>query len=830
MFDGVWIYNLPGMRWIGDLLDDLRQALRGLRNSRAFALVCVLTLALGIGVNTAVFSVVNAVLFRPLPVRDSDRLVVLGSRPPGTATLGPMSFADLEDYRTAMRDVLEDLAGYAVGFIGLAPEGGRPARVLVTWITGNYFELLGIEPALGRVIRTPEGTPGRVDSVVVLGYTTWQRRFNRDPSVVGKTVRLNGRPCTIVGVAPPQFVGTFAFSESELFLPINWSAGFPHDDRGARILHAMARLRDGATIERAQAIADVVAARLDGEYPNTNAGVRVSLLPERLARPEENNAQSNQFAAAILLGLVALVLLVAAVNVTSLLLARFASRQQELAVRAALGATRGRLVRHLLVESTVLACLGGAAGIALGAATGRALTLVRLPGDLPVRFDFHADHRVIAYALALTAATAVSVSLTVTSRLSRTGIDEALREGRHAATPAPRAHRLRKALVVAQVAVAFVLTLAGGLFARSLSSAGRTDLGFVPDRVLNVQMDIEQIGHSESKGRALFSDVERRVRLLPGVEETAYAFSVPFGYVNLGERIHSEDRSVDRMEPLHAGKNIVGPQYFSTMSIRIDSGRSFTDADADGAPPVAIVNRRLADLLWPGQDAIGRSFKAAGEDSPWMEVVGVTATGKYRLLFEDPQPYFYVPIAQHDTALRVLHVRTGLAPEVLIPAVERAIHALEPDLPLYDVQSMTKALGGARGWFLVRGAALFAGVLALLALVLTVIGLYGIVSYLTSERTREIGVRMALGATSANIAQLVAGEAVRLTVVGGAIGVAGAYMNAQLIRRLLFGVTPTDWASFAVAVVCVMVAALAATWMPARRAAHMDPLRALRSE
>jgi predicted permease len=817
------------MRWIGDLVDDVRYALRSLRNSRTFLFAAVLTLGLGIGVNTAVFSVVNALLFRPLPVRDGERLVVLGSRGPNTTTLRPMSYSDLQDYRTATRDVFEDVAGYSVGFIGLAPEHGRPARVLATWVTGNYFELLETPPALGRFIRAPEGTPGRVDSVVMLGHTTWQQRFNGDPSIIGKTARLNGLACTIIGVVPPQFVGTFAFSESEVYLPINWSSGSSHDQRGTRILHTIARLRDGATIQRAQALADVVALRLAQEHPDTNAGVSVRVLPERVARPEENNAQSNQFVATVLLCLVALVLLVAEVNLTSLLLARSVHRRKELAVRAALGASRGRLVRHLLSESAILSCLGGAAGIAFGAVTGRALTLVRLPGDLPVRFGFHPDHRVVMYALALTTATAIIVGITVAWRLSRDSVDEGLRGRAHGAGPGRQAHRMRKALVVAQVAVTFVLAIAGGLFARSLSKAERADVGFAPDRVLNIQMDVDQIGYSESKGAGFFHDVERRVRALPGVEDAAYAFSVPFGYVHLGAGVQAEGRSVERSEPLRAGMNIVDTHYFSTLTIRIESGRSFTEADTNDAPRVAIVNRRLADLLWPGQDAIGRRFKEAGE-SPWMAVVGVTTTGKYKLLFEDPQPYFYVPVAQNYTALRVLHVRTNLAPERLAPAVERAIQGLEPDLPLYDVQSMTRAMDSARGRFLVRGAALFAGVLALIALVLTVAGLYGMVSYFTSERTHEIGVRIALGATAASIARLVASEAVRLTIVGAAIGFVGAYASAQLLRRLLFGVKPTDWGSFAVALVFLLLVTVAAIWIPVRRAARMDPLAALRTE
>jgi predicted permease len=818
------------MRWIVDLRDDVRYACRTLLSSRTFALATVLTLGLGIGVNTAVFSVVNALLLRPLPVSAPERLVVLASSTPGTTAFGPMSFADLEDYRMATRDVLEDIAGYNVGFIGLAAERARPARVLVTWVTGNYFELLGIQPALGRLIQAPEGAPGRIDSVVVLGHATWRQRFNADPSITGKTLRLNGRLCTIVGVAPPHFVGTFAFSESEVYLPLTWAPGFQHDDRGGRMLHTLARLRKGATLQQAQAVADLVALRLAEEHPDTNTDVRVNLIPEQLARPEESNARMNQFAAAALLGLVALVFLMAMVNVTSLLLARSMERRREFAVRAALGASRARLVQHSLAESAVLCGLGGAAGVAFGVVAARALALVRLPGDLPVRFDFALDHRVLIYALAVTTTTIVIVGMTVAARLSRADVDRALRDHGPGATQGCEGQRMRKTLVVTQVAVMFVLTLIGALFTRSLSAAQQADLGFMAERVLNVQMDVAQVGYSESRGRAFFKDVETRVRELAGVADTSYAFSVPFGYVNLGAEVLAEDQPAMRAEQLRAGTNIVDPQYFSVLSIGIESGRGFTPADGPDSSRVAIVNRRLADLLWPGEDAIGRRFKEASKGSPWIEVVGVTATGKYESLFEDPMAYFYVPSAQHYTALRVLHVRGTLPLEGLSRAVERTIHGIEPDLPLYDVQSMSNALDSARGRFLVRAAALFAGVLALLAVVLTVVGLYGMISYVTSRRRQEIGVRIALGATAGNIVQLVASEAVRLAIAGAAIGTAGAYAYARLLRRLLYGVAPTDWAALVLAVLCLMLVTVGATWIPARRAARMDPLRALRSE
>jgi putative ABC transport system permease protein len=818
------------MSAVGDLWREVGYAARTLRKTPAFATVAVLTLAFGIGVNTAVFSVVNAIIFRPLPVKDGHRLAVIASVRKSTSTLGPMSFPDLQDYRAATRDIFEDIAGYSVGFTGLAPEGGRPDRVLVSWVTGNYFSLLGVQPALGRLIRTEEGLPGGTDPVVVLGHSAWQRRFGGDPSVIGRKAMLNGQPCTIIGVVPAEFIGTFAFSESDVYLPVSWTGRAVLDDRRARSLHTVARFHPDVTLERAQGALDVIAARLEREYPDADSGIRVEVLSERLARPEEDNARSNAFGATIMLALVGLVLLVTEVNVTNLLLARATTRRKELAIRAALGASRGRLMGQLLTESGILAVLGGIAGIGLGTWIGRLLMTIRLPGDLPVRLDFHLDGRVLAYAVTLTTVTALLVGLVAARRASRTNVDEVLHDHGQGSTSVTGGHRIRKALVVAQVAVCFVLLVAGALFMRSLGQAEHANFGFRPEGVLNVQMDVAQLGYPESKGRAFFDEVQRRVARIVGVEDLAFAFSVPMGYVRSSSRLDVEGRPVAPGERPTAGRNIVSPRYFTTMGIPIEGGRSFADVDNERSRPVAIVNRRLAEMLWPGQDAIGRRLSQAGPHGPWLEVVGVTGTGKYRFLFEDPQPYFYVPLAQEYSALRVLHVRTTLSPEALATAVEHEIQGLEPNLPLYDVQSMKKALDGGYGLFAVRTGALFATILALLGLSLALVGLYGMVSYMTSERTHEIGVRIALGANPKNIATMVIGDGARLTVAGTVIGLIGAFVLARVLARLLFDVAPTDPTSFALASLCVLIVTLVATYVPARRAMRVDPVVALRSE
>jgi predicted permease len=524
------------------------------------------------------------------------------------------------------------------------------------------------------------------------------------------------------------------------------------------------------------------------------------------------------------------VLLVAEVNVSNLLLARASLRRKELAIRAALGASRGRLMRFALIESAMVAVLGGIAGVGLGTWIGRLLTTIRLPGDLPVRLDFHLDGRVLAYAAALTSVTALLVGLIAARRAAGTSVDEALHDHGQGSASVTGVHRVRKALVVAQVAVCFVLLVAGGLFMRSMSQAEHADFGFRPEGVLDLQMDVGQLGYREAEGRAFFDEVQRRVARIGGVEDLAYAFSVPMGYVRSSRRLDVEGRPVAAGERPVSGKNIVGPRYFATMRIPIERGRSFTDADGEQSQPVAIVNRRLAEMLWPRRDAIGRRFSQSGPEGPWLEVVGVTATGKYRFLFEDPQPYFYVPLAQEYTALRVLHVRTTGSPELLAPVVEHEIQSLEPDLPLYDVQSLNKALDGGYGLFAVRTGALFAVILAGLGLSLAVVGLYGMVAYMTSERMHEIGVRIALGANSRNIAAMVIGEGVRLTLTGAVIGGIGALGLARVLAKLLFGVVPADPASFALASLCVVVVTLLATYVPARRAIRIDPVVALRSE
>ena len=813
------------MNAIDDVWRDLVFTVRLLRKSPIFTTAIVLTLALGVGVNTAVFSVVNAIIFRPLPVRDGDRLVVIASQQASSPRLGAVSFPDLQDYRTAGASVFEDVAAYSVGFVGLASDAARAERVLVSWVTGNYFPLLDLRPAHGRLIRADEGRRGRVDPVVVLGHSTWQRRFRGDPSVVGTVVRVNGQPCTIVGVAPAGFSGTFAFAEPELYLPLNWRDGGGLDNREQRNLHAIGRLLPGVSFEDAQTAMTIAASRLAREYPDSNRNTGISVLPERRARPEEDQFRTNAVGAAMMLAMVSLVMIVATINVTNLVLARATSRRQEFATRAALGAGRARLVEQVVTESMILAALGAGVGLLLGAGAARAIAAVRLPGDLPVRFDFHVDGSVLAYTALMTVVCGLLIALVPALRAS----GGRLHPTWGAQSDFVTMGRPRAVMVVSQIALSFVLLVAAGLFTRSWLEAERADLGFRPEHVLNVHMDVEQLGYTETEGRLLFDELARRVQALPGVETLSYAFTIPMGYIRIGDRVEPEDHTLDTSDRLSAGKNIVSPHYFQTMGIPLSQGRTFIETDDQQSRPVAIVNQRFADALWPGRNPSGLRFRLDPK-AHWIEVIGVAPTGRYEYVFEDPQPYFYLPIAQEYTGLRVLQVKTSMNPEALIPSVERIIRAYEPRLPLYDVQSMSQALGSGLGFFPLRVGAVAIATLGLLALALAVIGLYGLISYLTSQRTREIGIRIAIGASHTDVVRLVLENSATLVAVGLAAGVLMTLASSRLIERFLFGVSARDPLTLMSMAPLFAGLSLLACAVPAWRAAHLDPTVALRSE
>ena len=819
---------------LDSLWHDVKYGLRGLRRNPGFTAAAVVTLGLGIGANAAIFSVVNGVLLRPLPVRDADRLTVLGAYRGSGGTPGRLSRLDMEDYR-AQTDAFEDVAGYAMDFGSLAADN-RAERVWLTYVSGNYFGMLGLQPAAGRLIEPREGRVPNADPVLVLSHRYWQRRFNRDPNVVGKAVRLNGRPFTIVGVAPAGFRGAYAFIDMDIFMPLGMMANTPGagsswSERADSNICTLARLKPGVSLAQAQAAVEVVGRRLAAQYPETNKTTRPVVFWETHARPDPASGPVLPLVASVFVGLVFLVLLVACVNVAGLLLTRGTVRVKELALRHALGAGRLRLVQQLVTESLLLAVLGGGVGLLLGTWISRMLSAIRLPNDLPVHLDFAIDWRVLGYVAAAVLTTGFVAGLVPALKGSATGPSDALRDAGRAPGGSRGRHRLRDLLVVAQVAGSLVVLVVAGLFVRSLTSAHRLDLGFRPDGVMNFFMNPAEAGYDETRTAAFYRDLIARVRALPGVESATLAHSMPLGYFDMSREIEKEGQRLARDERgLVAHFNGVDEAYQRTMGIPLRRGRWLTQADEDRSRPVVVVNETLATRLWPGEEALGKRIRFRDGPDRALEVVGVAADGKYNSIFESPRPFFYAPNTLEFRSLRVLHVRTSGEPERLAPLVRNAVAALAPDVALFDVASMRAAVGGGNGFFLVRLAAQFAVALGLLGLALAVVGLYGVVACSAGQRTHEIGIRMALGAERRDVLGMIVRHGLWLVAAGGAAGLVAALGLARLVASLLFDVKPHDPLTYAVVTGVLALAAMVACYLPARRATRVEPTTALRGE
>jgi predicted permease len=816
------------------LWQDIRLGLRMLVKNPGFTITVALTLGLGIGANAAVFSVINTLLIRPLPVANPQNLHILASTHQENQDPHDLSWKDYVDV-PQHRDLLGESAAYDVGFAGLSADN-RAERITVSYVSGNYFSMLGINPAFGRLLRPGEGEKYWSDPVVVLGHSYWKKRFNGDASVIGRSIRVNTQPATIIGVVPEQFLGTYALLEFDAYLPIGMM--FPESEykdaierRDNHSMRVLARLPPSMDLDRAQAGVDVIARQLEQQYPDTNKTVRMRLIPEPLTRPEANNSGTMPYIAGLFLVLVGLVLLAACVNVVNLLLVRATGRQRELAVRAALGAGRRRLVRQLLTESLVLAALGGLAGALFGRGANLLIASIPFQADLPIRFDLPFDWRVFTYIAVIALGAGLIVGLLPAIRASRTDLNEVLREGGRSMADGGARQRLRGLLVVGQVAVSLVLLIAAGLFVRSVRNAQTIDLGFSYANILNLGMDVSQQAFDEPRGRAFFKEVEDRVRALPGVESVSFAHSVPFGYYSAGEAVEAEGQQVEKgQRPPTSSYNVVGADYFKTMQIAVIRGRAFTEQDNPQALRVAIINEFMANRFWPGQDPIGKRFRQITPNAPWMEVVGVTRDGKYRYIFEDPGMYFFMPLAQEYRPLRALQIKTAAAPELLAPTAQQIIRSIDPNLPVTDVRSMRQTMDGGNGFFLLNMGALFGGALGVLGLLLALVGIYGVVSYSASQRTQEIGVRMALGARPSDVLRLVVGQGLLLVVIGLGIGVLAALGVSSMMTTLLFGISPRDPLTFIAVPVLLGTMAIVASYIPALRATRVDPMTALRSE
>ncbi len=816
-------------------LQDIRYALRMLRKSPGFTVVAVLTLALGIGANTAIFSIVDSFLLRPLPVPNPEQIVVIAYQPKHGLS-NSSSIPEYRDIASQTTGILASVFGYQVGTDGLS-ENGQAQRILTNYVTGNYFTALGVKPALGRLILPGEGETAGADPVAVLGYSYWQTRFGGDAGVIGRKVSIDAHPITVIGIAPKEFHGVYYGVDPEAYLPLGMatlggnSAGFMAN-RGIRNFTILARLLPGVSIAQANSSLNMVAQRLILQYPVEEKDAGFHLYPEIRSRPIADPTNTALIVSSLFLGLATLVLFLACANVANILLVRATIREREMAIRSALGAGRDRLVRQLLTESVTLALGGGIAGIVLGKFGSSTVAGINLHvGDLPVRLDFQFDWRVFAFGFAVALITGIIVGIVPAFRASRGNLNAVLHEsGRGTITGR---HRLRTTLVVVQVGVSLMLLIIAGLFLRSLTVAENANPGFNPKNVVNFTMDPTELGYSDMQGHEFYKAVLDRVRSLPGVESAATASSTPLGNFNNGDSplVEGYEPPPDQQTP-YIMYCVISTDYFKTMQIRFMSGRDFNAADDEKAPFVAVVNESFVKQYWPNTDPIGRQFRMSSDTQHPIRVIGVVQDSRIVHAIGRMDPGFYIPIAQHYStgySLQVLQVRTLGPSESMIPRVERAVNSRAPDLPVFDVETMTDAVHTLNGFLLYQFGAGLAAAMGILGLILSVVGVYGVISYSASQRTNEIGIRMALGARRSHILKMVFGEGMLIVSIGLVLGLACAFAATRVMGQFL-SVSPTDPLTY-ISVTCVLtLVALAACYIPARRAMRVDPMVALRYE
>ena len=819
-------------------MNDLRYSVRMMLRQPGFTLIALLTLALGIGANSAVFSIVNAYLFRPFPAKNPEQLVVVATRDNTLEVPYEMAYPNYEDIRDRT-EVFSDVIAFGNGVANLSIEG-QAERTWIESVTANYFSTLGVEAVAGRTFTAEEARFESAKPLAVLSSGYWRKRFAGDASVVGKAIKLNGVPFTIIGVLPESFTGTENILSMDIYVPFGLqdklypsSAGWlrRRDDTGLRV---MARLRPGVTLEQARAAVEVLARQLEQEYPKTNRGVSFAVVFERNARPVISISENVPRIAAVFMALVVLVLLIACANVANLMLAQATGRQKELAIRAAMGASRTKLIRLMLIEGILLAIVGGGGGLLLSLWAVDWLASIRISTDAPITFDLSPDWRVFVFALAIALVTGLISGLAPALQASRLNLNESLKEGGRTPTTGSSRHRLRNMLVVSQVAVSLLVLICAGLFVQSSKRAEQIDVGFRTDNLLMMSMDVGMQGYAPPKARQFYRQLVDRIKALPGVRSATTARDTPLGYNNHSEEILIEGRApateVDRTSSFY---NVVGTEYFQTMGTSLLEGRDFTDKDDESAPHVAIVNGAMARRYWPGDNpvaaAIGNRFRV-GHDGPLVQIVGVAKEGKYLFLGEDSRSFFYLPLAQNHRSEITLFVHSAGDPALLMSSIRDVVRESDSDLPLYDVKTMASHLRDGGAFLFVRLAAELAATFGFLGLILAIVGIYGVISYSVSQRRHEIGIRMALGAKTADVLRLVIGQGIGLTAVGVAIGLSAAFVLTRLMASLLYGVSATDATTFVAVPVLLTGVALAASFVPARRASKVDPMTALRCE
>ena len=806
---------------------NLQYSLRTLRKRPGFTLTVVITLALGIGANATIFTWIKAVLLEPLPgIEQPERLVEVWGATRNNSALS-LSYLDYLDYRDR-NVVFSGLAAHQVQPLNLG-RGGKPERVWGAVVSGNYFNVLGVKALIGRTFLPEEDRTPNSHPVAVIGYGLWQRDFGADPKVIGRTITLNEHDFTIIGVTPKEFGSPFAGIALDAWTPVMMKdyVALPHfslTDRGSRWLMVMGRLKPGVTVVQAQANIAAIARQLERTYRQTNdqMGAAVYLL----SQSPFSLKRSMQSALAVLMAAVAIVLLIACANIANLLLARAASRRKEIAVRLALGSTRWRMLGQMLTESFVLASCGAAVGLTLAFWTARSLPAFLPPYGIQVSFDTRPDVVVLAFTLGLTVITTVLFGLAPALQASKPDLVAALKDNAAALGQGQRKFPLQHALVISQMALSTVALISAGLFVRSLREAYEADPGFDPHRVLLASFDPFLSGHDDNHGREFYRRLIERVRTLPGVQSVTLARRLPLTLSGIAfANVVIDGYTPAKDEDMHLNYETVGPDYFRTMRIPLVQGRDFDERDNEHARGVVVINETMARRYWTGGDALGRRIKL---DKSWLQIVGIAKDVKNRTLNEALQPFLYVPFLQDYRSNMILVARTVIEPKTMFHAVRAETAALDPKIPMFDAKTFEEHIG--LSLFLQRMAATILSIFGLLALTLAAVGVYGVMAYAVGQRTRELGIRISIGASRSDVLKLILGQGLTLSVVGLIGGLVTALVVTRFSAHLLYGVSSADPVTFTVIALLLLGVAVVSGYFPARRATRIDPVVALRME
>jgi putative ABC transport system permease protein len=819
------------------MLNDIRYGIRQLIKHPAFTIIAVLTLALGIGANTAIFSVVNAVLLKPLPFPEPDQLIAVGmtdTRQKGETNLNSLSYPDFFDFRDQNR-TLASSAVYRDRSFALSAEEGATS-LHGAKVSAEFFDVLGIKPAMGRAfVRDDEqggGGPGGFQ--VIISHDFWKRHFGADPNVVGRTIVLDRRQYTISGVTPAGFQFPISNDAIDFYVTIAEDAANPDGSlpqtkqRGNHSLQAVARLKPGATIQQAQADLSAIAAALTQQYPDSNTHFGVLVKPLR-----EDMIGDVRTALYILFGAVVCVLLIANANVANLLLARASARGKEIALRAAMGASRARIIRQLLTESVLLAGLGGLGGLVL-AEFGTEALIQTVPQNIPRISNIQLDASVLAFTLLVSLVTGVIFGLVPAWQASHVDLNSSLKSGTRGGSGGEGKGRVRNALIMAEVALALVLLISAGLLIQSFAKLGRVQPGLRTDRLLTARIGLPDVAYPKNENVIAFYDqFLPKVRALPGVESASAILPLPLSGSNMVTSFDSEDNPLPEGQRPGAPVRIIATDYFKTTGIPIREGRVFDDRDQYQSAPVVIVNERFVQKFFPGKNVIGKriqpGFSADDSGEKWREIIGVVGNVKHLNLKNEDSPEMYLPRTQIPIGVMSIVIRTSVSnPNAITNSLRKELAAMDVTIPLTSVRVFDEYI--SRSLARPRFNTLLLSIFAATALVLTAIGIYGVMAYSVSQRTGEIGIRIALGAGKSSIFRLIVGQAMMLVAISLVIGLAGAFAATRLLNSLLFGVGASDPVTFAAIVLLVSAVAFIAAWLPARRATRVDPIIALRAE